>query len=175
MVRFDKYHTFSRRFFALIIDGLILSFTDELLIMIPESGSFIVSLVMSILISTFPYLYSIIMVGKYGQTVGKMLLRVKVVDNTTEKEASYNQAFMREVIPLLIIILIGIVSFFVLYGEDLENFKPSTFGYIILFLPAWSLLIWTITEIVTMFLNNKCRAFHDIIADTIVVKIEKEE
>ena len=100
---------------------------------------------------------------------------VKIVDNSTEGRASYYQAFTREVVPLFLV-TISIIFIAILFsGEDLENFKLSTLGYIIVFLPSSMLLLWSILEVVTMLFNEKYRALHDIIANTVVVKVQKNE
>jgi uncharacterized RDD family membrane protein YckC len=46
----------------------------------------------------------------------------------------------------------------------------SALGYILLYLPTGMLAIWSILEIVTMMFDEKNRALHDKIADTVVIK-----
>jgi uncharacterized RDD family membrane protein YckC len=175
MYKFDKYETFWKRLFALFIDGLILSLLNKLFKFMPETNSIILSTIISIIQSSLPYIYAILLVGKFGQTIGKMIMGVKIVDYSSESKATYYQAFAREMVPLFIVAATLIILMISISGEDLQNFKLSTFGLIILFLPSWMLLIWSILEIVTMLFNDKSRALHDIIADTVVVKIQKKE
>jgi uncharacterized RDD family membrane protein YckC len=52
------------------------------------------------------------------------------------------------------------------------NYEFSVIGYIILFLPSYMLLIWSITEIITMLFNSRKRALHDIVAKTVVIRTD---
>src|SRR5882724_7378384 len=45
-------------------------------------------------------LYTVVMHARYGQTVGKMVTKVRVVDFRTEGSISWRQAWLREGIPM---------------------------------------------------------------------------
>lgn len=167
----NKYDTFWRRFFALIIDGIVLSILSKILSIIPQTDSRVLSIAYSFVTTNIPYLYAVLMIGKYGQTLGKMALSIKVVDNSTEDKIGYYQSFMREVVPLFIANSAIIIIAFLFADIDPATFELSTLGFIILFLPSGMLTIWSILEIVTMLIDEKNRALHDKIADTVVVKL----
>ncbi len=166
----NKYDTFWPRFFALIIDGIVLSLIGLALTIIPQTDSKILSIAYSFLTTNIPYMYVVLMIGEYGQTLGKMVMSIKVVDNISEDKIGYYQSFMREAVPISIvntsIIIIAVLS----TDIHLETFEFSTLGYIILNLPSGMLTIWSILEIVTMLTDEKSRALHDKIADTVVVR-----
>jgi uncharacterized RDD family membrane protein YckC len=168
----DRYDTFWPRLGALLLDGIILSIVSFLIGLIPVINSKIGSASVSLVFSMLPYAYSILMLGRYGQTVGKMLLNVKVVDNKSEGKISYYQSFLREAVPVVLICLSKISSIIMFKGIDLMNYEFSVIGYIILFLPSYMLLIWSITEIITMLFNSRKRALHDIVAKTVVIRTD---
>ncbi|CAN5376682.1 hypothetical protein BH10BAC4_BH10BAC4_19090 [soil metagenome] len=74
-----KYDTFWSRFFALILDSIVLAITKSLLGLIPTMDSQVFTIVSSLVFTSLPFVYAILMVGGYGQTVGKMIMNVRVV------------------------------------------------------------------------------------------------
>lgn len=70
----NKYDTFWPRFFALIIDGIVLSLIGLALTIIPQTDSKILSIAYSFLTTNIPYMYVVLMIGEYGQTLGKMVI-----------------------------------------------------------------------------------------------------
>jgi len=171
----DKYKTFWPRLFALIVDGLILELIDKLINLIPSFNSSLILIMITIISSNIPYVYSILMLGKYGQTLGKMVFNIKVVDNLTENKIGYYQAFMRDIIPIFLLNICLITSNIITSGVDSESFEFSVLGYIILAVPALMLLLWSITEIITMLFNPKNRALHDIVAKTVVIWTDNKQ
>ena len=166
MKRFD---TFWERFWAIAIDGFILN----TVLQIPKFFSFpffsTSGIILALVVSNLPYIYAVLMLGKYGQTIGKMIMKVKVVDNVTEDSINYSQSFMREIVPIVLVTTSIILNFILFSDVDFENFKVSTLGYILIFFPSGMLAIWSILEIVTMLFDDKNRAIHDKIADTVVI------
>jgi uncharacterized RDD family membrane protein YckC len=169
-----KYDTFTQRFIALFIDGIILNILTFLIKQIPEAPNTLTYLICTILYLNLPYLYSIILLGKFGQTIGKVITKVKVVDNSTENIIGYNQAFLRDIVPLILVNLFIILSIVLYSGVDIKNYQLTTLGVILIKFPAYMLIIWSITEIITMMFNSKNRALHDFIADTVVIRIDKQ-
>jgi uncharacterized RDD family membrane protein YckC len=169
-----KYDTFTQRFIALFIDGIILNILTFLIKQIPEAPNTLTYLICTILYLNLPYLYSIILLGKFGQTIGKVITKVKVVDNSTENIIGYNQAFLRDIVPIILVNLFIILSIVLYSGVDIKNYQLTTLGVILIKFPAYMLIIWSITEIITMMFNSKNRALHDFIADTVVIRIDKQ-
>jgi uncharacterized RDD family membrane protein YckC len=165
----NKYDTFGARFGAAIVDGVIflpLSFLDAYAAdkITGVTGLLILWTVISMGLFQF---YSIYMHGKYGQTIGKRTMGVKIVTFPEELPINFKHAFIRD-LPYTIVLLADIViAVLVIINRELifnsTIFYVSTwFGY------AW--LLWFLLEIISMLFNDKNRAVHDIIAKTVVVK-----
>jgi uncharacterized RDD family membrane protein YckC len=161
----DKYNTAVARFLALIIDGFVLG-----LLSIPfrffnvTESVFMISLV-AFAGSVAPYVYNILLHGFGGQTVGKMFMGIKIYDKSENKIISLQQAFIRDCVPLSLVIILNILSYFI---RPLEWDFITKISWIIFFLA----ISWSLLEIFTMLLNKKRRALHDFIAGTVVLKIK---
>lgn len=162
----EKYKTFFPRLVALLIDSFImlpLAIFDDwfrraeypplfFYVWIPLSAA------------VFPA-YMIFMHGKYGQTLGKMYMNVKVVKAETEEKISFGHAFLRE-LPQLLFNISSVVLGIVFLGESDKSERLETSFGIFQFVT----FVWAMAEIVTFFYNEKRRALHDYIAGTVVVK-----
>jgi len=173
----EKYFTFWPRFFASFVDGVILWPVAVIphFLLLYEIPLFIGYLFR--LITSFSWLlYSIWMHSKYGQTVGKMVCKVKVLDSNTESSISSRHAVLRDSVPLLISSIIFLYQTFLVFGKgisikSLVDIKTiidggATYTWLLLGFP----MLWFVAEIVTMLTNNKRRAVHDFIAGTVVVR-----
>lgn len=163
----DKYNTFSGRFWAGLIDGLILLpfALFDFIFLKPDRTLFIV--IPWLMISyTMYFAYSILLHWKFGQTIGKRAMKVSVVDVSETKGLNFVQAFLRDSIPLFIqvIILIKLVIVTIQIGQydEFEIFQETQ-------LLSYVSLVWFIIEVVTMLTNKKRRALHDFIAKTVVI------
>ena len=168
----NKYDTFVPRFIALMIDGIILNIIIKLITLSFTPTPSIINLLLTFITANLPYAYSIYLLGRFGQTIGKIIMKVKVVDNDTESQIGYYQAFMRDVVPITIVNLALILTLIMVSGENLENYEFSALGSVILALPSIMMITWSILEIITMINSNKNRALHDKIADTVVIRTE---
>ena len=166
----EKYRTFWPRFWAGFVDGLVFLpvtlFDKYLSSPAREPGVLIAWAIFSY--SAF-WVYSVLMHARYGQTLGKKALGVKVLDVSEERIPSLRQAFLRDVVYVALsvfslIFFIYLVAAHKYVDESvLENSLPGRiFGY--------ASLGWFLLEIATMLTNSKRRAFHDFIANTVVVK-----
>lgn len=153
-----KYKTVISRIIAAIIDGLLLFFAYVLVQYVFGVELFNNSK-NSTLINTalllFPYIYSIVFHAAFGKTIGKMLSGVKVVTNRGEIKITLIQAFLRDCVPFLLVLLYTIPTL--------------SSVYIIVFLANIMNILWPILEILTTFTNQKRRALHDFIAGTVVI------
>jgi len=118
--------------------------------------------------------YTVTMHARFGQTVGKMATRVRVVDFQTERSISWRQAWLREVVPVLLSVgFLGWDVFLILTGRvspsALASGEAPTVNRTTWLLGALPLL-WFVAEVVTMLTNKKRRALHDFIAGTVVVR-----
>lgn len=171
----NKYNTFWPRFWALFIDGIIFQLILKLVELIDTSNSQILFVLISFISLNIPYIYSILLHGKYGQTLGKMLLNIKIIDFKSEEKINYNQALVRDSIPLILVNLFFIIAQIITWGQDMTNYSFTTLGYIVLLTPAFMIFIWSILEIVTMLFDSYNRALHDKIAKTVVIRIKEKK
>ena len=97
-----------------------------------------------------------------GQTIGKKLLKIKVVDKDTKEPISILKGLLRSFIILSI--LSGTLCILLLYILNRNNYF---IGYsLILFLEG----IFTLTSIILVLYRKDGRGLHDMMANTIVVK-----
>ena len=167
----DRYQTLWPRLIAGIIDGLLLSPIEWLdtLIIVPLQSRFIV--ISWLIFSVSAYCaYSVIMHTLFGQTIGKMIMEVKVFDLNEISKPSWAQAILRDSVP----IFIGFIGLFFLcyhllssgFSSDLyeETFSGLLGSYF-----SVTVFAWFILEIITMLTNHKKRALHDWMASTVVI------
>jgi uncharacterized RDD family membrane protein YckC len=170
----ERYSTFSPRFWTGFVDSCVLwpiTFITSGLLLLDVPG--IVAAVLVIVESLTWLLYTVVMHARYGQTIGKMVTKVRVVDFRTEGKISWHQAWLREGIPMVLslgclayqvnAILTGRVTPSAIANGDALN--SGTF-WIVMTLP----LMWFVAEVLTMLTNEKRRALHDFIAGTIVIR-----
>jgi uncharacterized RDD family membrane protein YckC len=127
-----------------------------------------------VIVQSFAWLvYTVWMHARYGQTIGKMACKVKVVDYPTEQAIGARQAILRESIPIVInMVLVGYHAFVIItsqlpyraiYREHLARDKVYSTLLLVPFL-------WFVAEAITMLSNRKRRALHDFIAGTVVIR-----
>ena len=100
----------------------------------------------------------------YGQTIGKKFMGIKVV-GIKKNNMDFLQVLIRDLFVFLLVyftITIRAVVFFIpqinLIGATLSRYT----------------IIYISSEIITAFLNKEGRAIHDLVANTVVVTIEKK-
>ena len=125
------------------------------------------------IISTLLFdIYSVAMHARYGQTLGKMVTGVKVLDLTGGK-LSFRQALLRDSVPIILSVLAivdGLPS--VLVG--LDPYHNGQFTWLLL-LQLWGSFIWFAAELITMLFSSKRRAIHDFLAHSVVVRLSASE
>lgn len=169
-----SYVGFWPRFGALLIDGLILiavSYFLKLPLQEIDNG-----LVVLIAAAVIPVFYKLFLEYKYAATLGKMLLKIKIVNYELQPPNLSN-------IILRNIIYIGLQ--FISFGIDLNSYLKSqsaepfelnglmsyfTPEVIISIIYAACVLIIYIIELVFLLNDQKYRALHDRIGKTYVVK-----
>jgi len=165
----EKYRTFSPRFFAQLIDGIIfitIYYFYELILMVPEMPVSII--IAGLIISDFCYFfYSIYLHSVYGQTLGKMALKIKVLD-ISENPIKLHQAFLRDAPNILSTIPFLAFDIYQISTAGLidESLRDNQLDYTALTIVS----VWLIAEIIVTLSNKKRRAIHDFIAGTVVVR-----
>lgn len=165
-----KYKTFWPRFWALFIDGLVfmpMAFFSDWLFGIELNS--VINLIYYAFIDTLSYyFYTVYMHGKFGQTIGKMLMKIKV-SKVNGEPFTYKRALYRD----SVIIGASILILFIEAGPILNGINPllATEGSQAFLVLIWIQLAWFMIEFITMLTNNKRRAVHDFIAGSVVTRI----
>lgn len=166
----EKYQTFWPRFWAGWIDGLVLvplGFVG-LYLTDPECAPATIIICGSILYSSY-WLYSVILHSRYGKTLGKMAMRVQVLDVQEDRIPTFGQAFLRDIGYVVVDTLSLIyLIYLVLAGEYVSDVEAASLPDQIF---MWSALGWFFLGIITMLTNERRRALHDFIAKTVVVRV----
>lgn len=164
----EKYQTFFPRFVALLIDSFIMVplFVFDQWFREAQFPHLFFYFWIPLSSLVFP-VYSITMNAKFGQTLGKMWMKVKVLDASEEKEITFRQAFLRDT-PQLIFNTAAIIIGIIALPYD-ENAPEMMYAFGIFNAVAG---IWGLADIVVFLFNDRRRALHDLIAETIVVKTE---
>lgn len=166
-----KYKTGLKRFWSAIVDGIVflpLVFVDNWIHQKTGNGTFI--FIWAALYNIALLFYTIILHYKYGQTIGKWVVGIKVVDVSEARKLTLRQAILRDIF-YVIITFAGIIYFCFLRFQSASKFEAleefSTFG-------NGPILIWTMIELITMLTNYKRRAIHDFLAKSVVVRAEND-
>lgn len=169
----EKYSTFGPRFWTGLVDGCVMwpiGFVIFLVNLLSPPVAVIVAL-MVVQQSAWLF-YTIALHAKYGQTVGKMACKVKVVDYETEGPISLQQAVLREGIPAIASLGALIYEIYLVVVHDAPLRVNG--GTVELGTAFWGVaaipLAWFLAEVVTMLTNDKRRALHDLIAGTVVIR-----
>jgi len=171
MAVLSKYNTFGKRFAAAIVDGIIFMPFGYLLNYLTSFDTISFGII-SALINTLAWTaYYVIGHGKYGQTLGKRLLEVKVLAIDEKKTIGYKKAFIRE--SVWFFTEIATIGYFA-FNFFSDSFKSSFYGIdnVSFFLSLTSLL-WLIAELITMLFNDKRRAVHDLMAGSVVINLSE--
>jgi len=176
--RFDPpqiYSTFWPRFWAGSVDSCVLwpiGFLTSVLL-----NSTITPIEASLVVVTGDLaglLYVVLMHGRYGQTVGKMVCKVRVIDNRTNRKISFGQAWLREGFPTVLSIGLLVYEISALLSDRVspnalvrgEGLPTGIMFWLLTSVP----LLWFLAEIATMLTNARRRALHDLIAGTVVIR-----
>jgi uncharacterized RDD family membrane protein YckC len=171
----NRYETFGRRFWAGAVDGIVYSPIDYIVKICISYELNVLSSLGLLIISSFGYLiYSIISHGLFGQTIGKWLCRVKVMENNSLKPINLKVASIRDGIPVAL--LTTNIIYFLSQSDSGKTFfekitkllKNGETGFNIV---AWISILWFICEVATMLTNKKRRALHDYLAGTVVIRV----
>ena len=170
----NRYKTFWRRFWALIVDGIVAGVPLALLayllqkVIRPEPS---IQDYFDQGINLIGLAYSIVLHAKFGQTVGKMATGVKVLDKSEQANITWGQAVMRDIVP--VVFFVASLAFLISFGMLTEGEEISGVAAFMLYAYAIAAVVWPVAEVVTMLFNRKRRAVHDLIAGTVVVRFAK--
>lgn len=165
-----QYQTFWPRFWAGWIDFLIFAPLIWVDTLIWDNVNIPVLLVTWYLVYWFSTeVYSVILHGLYGQTIGKRLMKVRVLDLSGSK-LSVRQAIIRDSVPIASMLWGVLVDL-----PDVANgVNPANNADVSPSQWAWMATAngWVILELATMLLSSKRRAIHDYMAHSVVVRVD---
>lgn len=170
------YSGFFIRLLAFHIDGLVLLpifFMTPLGEPITLAKEFLILLPYSLIC----LLYSIYFHARWGQSVGKMVTRIKVV-TPSGQSIGWKHAFWRDSPNVIFMVIYLGTRVFTLIAfpefslaelpqDDLVNFNDPVL--IISIIQSSIIFAWFTVDSLTLLLNRKRRALHDFIAGTVVV------
>jgi uncharacterized RDD family membrane protein YckC len=162
----EKYSTAWRRVLASFIDGIVFIPLMILDYNLMESNSIWILIAWLIVYECISFLYSIFMHAKYGQTIGKMLAGITVMNIGEERHINLKEAIRRD----LVWIIVSLAGLF--YFSITSVMSPgNTYENLLLYDEFYSILVmaWTVIELLSMITNKKRRAVHDYIAGSVVV------
>ena len=162
-----KYSTFWPRFWAGVVDGLIFWPLDWVYQWVFPAVSIPSRIVVFVVYASALSLYNIWMVARFGQTLGKMVCKVVVLD-VSEAPLRFHQAVLREIFNILgLAINLMVVIPRIVRGVDVSaDLKLTPVDWALAFLGLGLFGV----ELITMLTNDKRRALHDFIAGTVVVR-----
>jgi len=169
-----KYRTFWPRFWAGAIDGCVFLPIVLLHFLVYRDGVPIWLRALWYVAASLSYpSYVVVMHARYGQTLGKMLTHVKVLD-ISETALSWKQALLREAVPIALQLADIACMVPAIAGgwspRRPEGPQPPAFASWLQFGASFG---WFLAELVTMLTNEKRRAVHDFIAGSVVVRVTK--
>lgn len=126
----NNYASFWQRLGAVLIDGILLNVVTTLLFRgfsMAQGGADLSVTDTSIGISALlTWAYSVFMVVKYGATLGKMALKIRVQSETTGANLTYGEAILREVVgKFLSSILLGLGYLWVLWDPKKQGWHDK--------------------------------------------------
>ena len=164
----ERYFTFWRRLGAGFVDGFFIFLVSWIIMAVALKQGSGNLYGWTIGIICCGYVYSILMTGLLGQTLGKMAMGIIVLDQADEKSfIGIKRAFYRESVPLIIqgagFIFGGLAA-----PMRPASYEPTTIDTIVSY-AGWG---WFIAELVTMLFNERRRAVHDLLASSVVIGLK---
>jgi uncharacterized RDD family membrane protein YckC len=169
---FRIYAGFKERFFSNLIDELVLLIIIGPIVLSENNsvGSNFAGIVLLLLAVIF---YLVFPTGMFGQTLGKILMRVKVVrldgSNITQSNA-WRWYFVEVFLLVCLILILGIM--WQKNGRNATiNFASSADPHLAIWFEGlfFASKIYSWSEIFVLLTNKKRRALHDYIAGTVVI------
>ena len=164
----NKYNTFWKRLLAALIDSLILLPLTLITTYAEATENKFIFLFTISIFSILNSAYFIILHGKYGQTPGKRITGIQVVDKNEILLIGFKRAVIREspwIIAYVIVFIHLVISLLLTNQINLTKAKEESNDFI-----STSSFVWIFVELITMLLNHKRRALHDYLAGSVVIR-----
>jgi len=177
------YAGFGKRFGSAIVDMLV--FIPFMFVFhFIQSSSLSMAMVGVVLSSILFSAYTVYFHYKFGATLGKMALGIKVTLPNGEK-IGFKQAILRSSVDLAFALFMVIAQVMAISNADLEVYLNAGWieraEYIMPLFPAWygavniASQLWYWGEFIVLLFNKRKRAPHDFIAGTVVIRKEYAE
>lgn len=122
--------------------------------------------------------YEISLHGRWGQSIGKRVARIRVLD-VTGTRMSWKQTFLRYAVDSALNLSLAITEVVMLVGMTPEEHQgvaagglPSSLAALVPYLTVlFVTCLWVIAELVVLLTNPRKRAIHDYIAGTVVLHV----
>lgn len=169
------FNTVLSRFSAHLVDGFIFWPVQFLLAFLTASSSAMWRAASDLILWTSFLLYTVLMHGRYGQTLGKMFCSVRVIDISGAPLTMKQSPLRHSVIIALTFLALALTTTAQLLGIPLDDHVYPAAPHPPLFLclkwVVFSLLMgWTLAETAVTLLNKRRRAIHDLIARSVVIR-----
>ncbi len=158
----EKYHTFWRRVGAAFLDWVVLAPVNwgvSVVITLASASPTTLAWAVPGFISA---VYYILMHYYQGQTLGKMVARVRVLDDS-EKPLNFGQAIIRSLPQLFVPMFAVSASTADPAAESIAVWAAVIQGFTFVF---------SVANVIVCLANERNRALHDFIAGTIVVRTD---
>jgi len=169
-----KYRTFTARVEAWCIDAVVMLPVILCVDFIrAKSTSWLLLGILDLILLVAYWGYRAGMHAKYGQTVGKMVSRVKIVQASNEGPVSTKQAVARECFTMLIVGVVACVGeIVVMWAIKTQTWSVWTFVIICMLVGSFLPVIWRSVDALFAAFGKRRRALHDILAGTIVLRTQ---
>ncbi|MGF1698555.1 RDD family protein [Vibrio lamellibrachiae] len=174
-----KYVGFGKRLIASTIDGIVL-LPFMFLFEYANDTSYYYALYLALPYGLMYSLYRFYCHGKYGATIGKRIVKIRVVNDYDELPISYREAGKRVLIDTLFSILIALATISALltvspevyelltWEERNALYQSSEIGW---YGPTMMVMvIWSVLNGLSLLVTDKNRALHDFVAGTVVIR-----
>lgn len=164
----ERYQTFGNRIVALLVDAVV--FTPLIVFYIFFGNVDLPNSVHFILIPAFAVIslgYNILLHWKYGQTIGKMVAKVKVLD-ISEKPIGFGQSFLREILYVVTEVFETVTLLYLILAGYSRNSETVLQVENLFTIPVLAFLV---IDTIVCLASKKNRALHDLIAGTVVVRL----
>lgn len=165
-----KYQTFWKRVLAGLIDAILFFpfVFPDIFFDLSSPKNFLMLEIASVLLWTSN---SVIGNGIYGNTIGKKMLGLKVLNLQENSTIGLLRGFFRESIWFFVSLAM-VVGFAI----QIDFQKPISYTDRVYYDDLFAILsiLWLIAELITMLANNKKRAIHDYLANSVVVNVSND-
>ena len=165
----ERYHAFWRRLCAGLIDGVVLATLSLLAAKFITSKGLYLSYGITVDLALIPILYGVLLTGLLGQTIGKIIMGIKVLDLNEKQYIGIKRAVFRDSVPIFFqvvsLLILGLNQYEIVFiSDEFSSFVESVISK--------TSFLWFILELITMLLSKKRRAVHDLLASSVVISLK---